>query len=70
MAASPRIYVVGAGAIGSATAARMAKHGLDITLIARGKRLEQIRQTGLIYGDGAENFTIECKVSAQPSTLR
>ena len=39
-----RILVVGAGVIGSFNAARLAEGGHDVTLLARGRRLEELRE--------------------------
>jgi 2-dehydropantoate 2-reductase len=43
-----RVLFVGAGVIGSIYAAKMANAGHDITVLARGKRLENIRQQGIV----------------------
>lgn len=43
MNASARVAVVGAGAIGSLVAGRLAHAGLDVTLLARGERLSRLR---------------------------
>ena len=42
-----RVLVVGAGAIGSLFAGKLAGSGKDVTLLARGDRLESIRKNGL-----------------------
>ncbi|GKU25193.1 ketopantoate reductase family protein [Clostridium folliculivorans] len=46
-----RILVFGAGVVGSIYALRFAQSGLDITLLARGKRLEALKKDGLVYND-------------------
>ncbi|HEY0315743.1 MAG TPA: 2-dehydropantoate 2-reductase [Sphingomonas sp.] len=43
----PRIAVIGAGAIGSLVAGRLAIAGLDVTLLARGERFARLRADGL-----------------------
>lgn len=43
-----RILVIGAGVIGSFNAARLAEGGHDVTLLARGRRLEQLREHGVV----------------------
>lgn len=48
---SPRLLIVGAGVIGSVYALRFAKSGLDVTLFARGKRLEALQREGLKYNE-------------------
>ena len=48
--------IFGAGVVGSIYALRFAQFGLDVTLLARGKRLEALKKDGLRYND---NGTIE-----------
>jgi 2-dehydropantoate 2-reductase len=43
-----RILVIGAGVIGSFNAARLAEGGHDVTLLARGSRLTQLREYGVV----------------------
>jgi 2-dehydropantoate 2-reductase len=43
-----RILVFGAGPQGSVLAARLHQSGQDVTLLARGERLEQLRQHGVV----------------------
>ncbi len=43
-----KILVFGAGVLGSLYAARLAKSGEDVTILARGERLEQIREHGIV----------------------
>lgn len=43
-----RILIYGAGVIGSFYASRFAKAGLDVTILARGQRLKNYRNTA--YG--------------------
>jgi len=46
-----RLLVFGAGVIGSIYALRFAQSGLDVTLLAREKRLEALKRDGLQYND-------------------
>lgn len=46
-----RILIFGAGVVGSIYALRFAQSGLDVTLLARGKRLEALKKDGLRYND-------------------
>lgn len=46
-----RILIFGAGIVGSIYALRFAQSGLDVTLLARGKRLETLQKNGLGYND-------------------
>jgi 2-dehydropantoate 2-reductase len=43
--------IFGAGVVGSIYALRFAQFGLDVTLLARGKRLEALKKDGLRYND-------------------
>jgi len=55
-----RILVVGAGVIGSFNAARLKAAGLDVTLLARGRRLADLRQHGVVlehYRSGRRTVT-------------
>ncbi|MBL4931833.1 ketopantoate reductase family protein [Clostridium paridis] len=54
-----RILIFGAGVVGSIYALRFAQSGMDVTLLARGKRLEELKKDGLRYND---NGKIECMV--------
>ena len=44
-----KLLIFGAGVIGSLYAERLFEHGHEVTLIARGKRLEELRTNGLRY---------------------
>ena len=48
-----RILVFGAGNIGSLYAAKLRESGQDVTLLARGRRLEQLRERGIVLQDVA-----------------
>lgn len=47
-----RIVIVGAGVVGSFNAARLKDAGQDVTLLARGRRLAELREHGVVL----ENF--------------
>lgn len=49
----PRFVVFGAGVLGSLYAARLAGAGYDVTLVARGRRLHDLRENGVIVEDAA-----------------
>lgn len=54
-----RILIYGAGVIGSLFAAKLSASGQDVTLLARGKRLEELRQNGIVLsspGDRKEEI--------------
>jgi ketopantoate reductase len=46
-----RVLVLGADVIGSFNAARLARGGADVTLLARGRRLADLRKQGVILED-------------------
>ena len=46
-----RIVVVGSGVIGSIYGGRLARSGHDVTLLARGQRLADLRAHGLVLED-------------------
>ncbi len=43
-----RMLVIGAGVNGSICAAGLYDGGIDVTLLARGKRYEQVRDEGIV----------------------
>ena len=49
-----RILIFGAGVVGSLYAALLAEAGFDVSVYARGRRLESLRQDGLLYKSNAE----------------
>jgi 2-dehydropantoate 2-reductase len=55
-----RICVVGAGAIGGLLAARLAKAGHTLTVIARGAHLKAIRDVGLRIVDDGGDLVVNC----------
>lgn len=46
-----RVVVVGAGVIGSFNAARLLSGGVDVTILARGRRLAALRESGVVLED-------------------
>ena len=44
-----RIFIYGAGVIGSTYAVYLSRSGCEVTVLARGHRLEELRQKGLLY---------------------
>ena len=57
-----RILVFGAGVIGSLYGALLAEAGYDVSVYARGRRLESLLQNGLQYRSGGEIRTATVKV--------
>ncbi|QKV20182.1 ketopantoate reductase family protein [Oricola thermophila] len=62
-----RACVVGAGAVGSHIAVRLARAGHDVSVIARGAHLEAIRARGLVLQAGEESWIAEVAADADPS---
>jgi 2-dehydropantoate 2-reductase len=55
-----KILIYGAGVLGSVAAARLARAGADVALLARGRRLEDIRRDGIVlerFEDGTRTQT-------------
>lgn len=46
-----KVLIIGAGVIGSFNAARLKDAGKDVTLLARGQRLEDLREHGVVLED-------------------
>jgi 2-dehydropantoate 2-reductase len=61
-----KVGVYGAGAIGGLLGAKLAKAGVDVTLIARGPHLEAIQAKGLTLSSGDESFTVTPRAYADP----
>ena len=50
-----RILVIGAGVNGSAVAASLYSAGIDVTVLARGKRYEELQEEGIVIEDPFKN---------------
>ena len=57
-----RILVIGAGVNGSICAAALHTAGFDVTILARGKRYEEIRDGGIVIEDPFKNVRSSTKV--------
>jgi 2-dehydropantoate 2-reductase len=65
-----KICIFGAGAIGGYMAAKLAKAGADVSLVARGPHLAAIRENGLtLIEEGREPVTMSVRASAEPAEL-
>jgi 2-dehydropantoate 2-reductase len=64
-----KICVFGAGAIGGHVAARLAKGGADVSVVARGAQLAAIRENGLTVTYDDETFNVAVAASDDPATL-
>jgi 2-dehydropantoate 2-reductase len=65
-----RYVIVGAGAVGGTIGGRLAQHGAEVVLMARGRHAEALAAEGLrlITPDGEENLRLP--VVAQPADLQ
>lgn len=65
-----RIAVIGAGGVGGAFGAALAKAGGDVTFVARGAHLAAMRENGLrIEGDRGETLVRPCQATDDPATI-
>lgn len=64
-----KITIVGAGAIGSYFAARLAHFGQDVSILARGKTLEAIRTHGIRLDSEGTHFAERVKASDKAADL-
>ena len=64
MPRNKRLAVIGAGAIGTDIAARLARSGADVRLIARGAQRIAIARGGITVDDGDERWRIDIPVFA------
>ena len=62
-----RFVIVGAGALGSILAAHLARAGHEVTVVARGRRAEQLAQRGVVLR-GLEALAVRVAV-AKPSEI-
>jgi 2-dehydropantoate 2-reductase len=64
-----RICVYGAGAIGGLLAARLAKAGIETSLVARGSHLAAMRERGLTLRSDVETLTVRPCATDEPAEL-
>src|SRR5687767_7159167 len=64
-----RFVVLGAGAVGGVVGARLAGHGHDVVLIARGAHYEAIRKDGLHIESPDEAITLKVPVVDHPPKI-
>jgi 2-dehydropantoate 2-reductase len=63
------ITVVGAGAIGGLIAARLARAGETVNVLARGAQLEAIRRDGLTIVEGESRYTARVNATNESASL-
>lgn len=64
-----RICVFGAGAIGGHVAARLAKGGADVSVVARGAHLAAMAERGITVRAADGTFTVPVRASSDPAAL-
>ena len=64
-----RFVVYGAGAIGGAIGGRLAQHGHDVVLIARGAHFEALRDHGLRLVDPDTEAAVSVPAVDHPSAI-
>ncbi len=68
-----RFLIYGAGVIGSIFAGRLAASGQDVTVLARGRRLEEIKQNGIVLSkpdtDKCEVIPVKVAENLAPNDL-
>lgn len=65
-----RIAVIGAGGVGGAFGAALAKAGADVTFVARGAHLDAMRRDGLrVQGGRGETLIAPCQATDDPAMI-
>lgn len=64
-----KICIFGAGAIGGHLAAKLARAGADVSIIARGPFVEAVRRQGLRLISPTGDFTVAVKAAVDPAEL-
>lgn len=64
-----KLAILGAGAIGSHLAARLARAGIPAPLIARPATAATLAASGLTFRSAGEEFTVSVPVTADPASL-
>lgn len=62
-----KIAVIGAGRIGSTFAFHLARAGNEVTLVARGKRLEELRRTSKIVSVNGDEAPVRAEAALDPA---
>ena len=65
-----RFVVFGAGGVGGVVGARLAQHGFDVALVARGKHYEALRDNGLRLETPDDSVKLELPVFDHPAGVQ
>ena len=63
-----KTVILGAGTLGSILAAHLARAGADVTLVARGKRAEYLREQGITV-TGLADISASCPIVTTPAEI-
>jgi 2-dehydropantoate 2-reductase len=61
-----KVAVMGAGGIGSYLGAMLARNGVEVTLVCRGRHLAAIRAHGVCVSSPSEKFSVRVRASDRP----
>ena len=61
--------IYGAGAIGGWMGVKLARAGCEVSVVARGRTLEEVQQHGLRLAQGGETLAAPVRASAVPADL-
>jgi 2-dehydropantoate 2-reductase len=64
-----KIAIIGAGGIGSYFGSLLARSGNDVTFLARGRRLAQLREQGLAVRTGEGEYHVEARAAERPEDI-
>jgi 2-dehydropantoate 2-reductase len=64
-----KVCIYGAGAIGGWMGVKLARAGCEVSVVARGRTLEEIQQHGLRLAEGGETLAAPVRASAVPADL-
>jgi len=65
-----RVIVYGAGAVGGVVGGRLAEHGTDVVLVARGAHAEAMRRSGLVLESPEGRTVVAVPVATHPDQVR
>jgi 2-dehydropantoate 2-reductase len=64
-----KVCIYGAGAIGGWIGVKLARAGCEVSVVARGATLENLRRNGLRLQEGSETLAAQVRSSASPAEL-
>ncbi len=64
-----KIAIFGAGAIGAFLGAKLARAGVDVTLIARGPHLDAMHRSGVRVREAEDEYTVQVRATDDPAKV-